>query len=136
MADSAPSVQPPRSEEHTAELEPKDAATRQNRKHETPNIRGLLPGARFLGVQQSGRATYDVEVVLQNVDLSKAFLCGYLKILGLTDEFPELTTYFEGEIVGERHSFITQKWDADETTDREVCTLEQKACMHGKCHTL
>ena len=29
---------------------------------EMPIIRGLLPGARFVGVQQSGRATYDVEV--------------------------------------------------------------------------
>lgn len=86
---------------------------------QTPLIRGMLAGAKFLGVQQSGRATYEVEVQIQNVDLDKDCLCGYLKISGLTDEFPELTTYFEGEIVGKCHSFMTQKWDADETTDRE-----------------
>jgi len=87
---------------------------------ETVHIRGLMAGARFLGVQQSGRANYDVEVIIQSVDIEKAFLCGYLKISGLTDEFPELTTYFEGEILGSHHNFLTQKWDADETTDREV----------------
>lgn len=81
---------------------------------------GLLPGAKFVGKQQSGRAKYDVEVQIKNVDIAKAFLCGYLKITGLTDEFPELTTYFEGSIVdGRRHTFLTQKWDADENTDRE-----------------
>ena len=90
------------------------------RDEDVPSIRGLLPGAVFLGVQQSGRATYEVEVQIQNVDLDKAFLCGYLKISGLTDEFPELTTYFEGEIICNRHTFVTQKWDADEATDREV----------------
>ena len=93
---------------------------RQDESEDAPSIRGLLPGAQFLGVQQSGRATYEVEVQIQNVDLDKAFLCGYLKISGLTDEFPELTTYFEGEIIGSRHTFVTQKWEADETTDREV----------------
>lgn len=87
---------------------------------DTVDIRGLMAGARFFGVQQSGRANYDVEVQIQSVDIDRAFLCGYLKISGLTDEFPELTTYFEGEILGSRHSFLTQKWDADETTDREV----------------
>jgi len=107
---------------------------RQDESEDAPSIRGLLPGAQFLGVQQSGRATYEVEVQIQNVDLDKAFLCGYLKISGLTDEFPELTTYFEGEIIGCRHTFLTQKWEADETTDREVMHAGQaservRACV-------
>jgi glucose-induced degradation protein 4 len=114
-------------EEHEEAVEERgDVAAKRRRLEEdrrdedVPSIRGLQPGAVFLGVQQSGRATYEVEVQIQNVDLDKAFLCGYLKISGLTDEFPELTTYFEGEIICNRHTFVTQKWDADEATDREV----------------
>mmetsp|Transcript_36997 Transcript_36997/g.87064 ORF Transcript_36997/g.87064 Transcript_36997/m.87064 type:complete len:190 (+) Transcript_36997:195-764(+) len=84
-----------------------------------PSMRGLYPGSKFQGVQKSGRSSYDVEVELQDVDLDRSFLCGYLKISGLTDEFPVLTTFFEAEVVGKEHSFVTGKWDADEGTDRE-----------------
>ena len=97
-----------------------------NNEEDVPCIRGLMAGALFLGVQQSGRATYAVEVHIQHVDIKNEALSGYLKIAGLTDEFPELTTFFEGEIVGHRHSFLTQKWDADETTDREVRAFTDK----------
>lgn len=55
----------------------------------------------------------------QDINLGKAVMCGYLKISGLTDEFPVLTTYFEAEIVGKHHAFVTDKWDADEHTDRD-----------------
>lgn len=34
-------------------------------------------------------------------------------------EFPMLTTFFEGEIIGEKHSFLTRKWDASEEVDRK-----------------
>ena len=34
-------------------------------------------------------------------------------------EFPTLTTFFEGEIVGNRHPFLTRKWDASEEVDRK-----------------
>lgn len=53
------------------------------------------------------------------MDLDKSFLCGYLMISGLTEDYPTLTTYFEAEIVGEYHNFVTGKWEADENTDRE-----------------
>mmetsp|Transcript_18034 Transcript_18034/g.41736 ORF Transcript_18034/g.41736 Transcript_18034/m.41736 type:complete len:194 (-) Transcript_18034:469-1050(-) len=82
-------------------------------------LRGLFPGSRFEGTQRSGRSSYDVEVELQDVDLDNSFLCGYLKISGLTEEYPVLTTYFEAEIVGRHHNFVTEKWDADEHTDWE-----------------
>jgi len=58
-------------------------------------------------------------VAEQDINLGKAVMCGYLKISGLTDEFPVLTTYFEAEIVGKHHAFVTDKWDADEHTDRD-----------------
>jgi hypothetical protein len=35
-----------------------------------------------------------------------------------TQEFPVLTTFFEAEIIGEKHSFETQKWSASHETDQ------------------
>jgi hypothetical protein len=55
----------------------------------------------------------------QHVDLENSYLCGYLKIKGLTEEFPTLTTFFDGEIISKKHPFLTRKWDADEDVDRK-----------------
>ena len=30
-----------------------------------------------------------------------------------------LTTFFEGEIIGDKHPFLTRKWDASEEVDRK-----------------
>ncbi|XP_059140290.1 glucose-induced degradation protein 4 homolog [Physella acuta] len=79
----------------------------------------LYNGSRFQGHQKSKKNRYDVEVVLQHVDVEKAFLCGYLQVKGLTDEYPTLTTYFDIEIISSRHPFLTRKWDADEDVDRK-----------------
>ncbi|KAG8998682.1 hypothetical protein FRB93_013461 [Tulasnella sp. JGI-2019a] len=69
----------------------------------------LYPGASFSGTQKSGRNNYDVTVTVVDVDFSSNFLCGYLKISNLTDDYPELTTYFDAEIIGgPRHGFLTQ----------------------------
>jgi hypothetical protein len=56
-------------------------------------------------------------VIRQDVDFSSSFLCGYLCIRGLTDDWPELTTYFDAEIIGSRHGFLTRGWGADEEGD-------------------
>ena len=58
-------------------------------------------------------------LVLQHVDLDNAYLCGYLKIKGLTEEYPTLTTFFDGEIISGKHPFLTRKWDADEDVDKK-----------------
>lgn len=55
----------------------------------------------------------------QHVDEENAYLCGYLKITGLTFEFPTLTTFFDGEIISKKYPFLTRKWDADEEVDRK-----------------
>ena len=55
--------------------------------------------------------------VQQDVDFSSSSLCGYLRIRGLTDDWPELTTYFDAEIIGSRYGFITQNWGATEHED-------------------
>lgn len=79
----------------------------------------LRPGSRFQGIQKSERQKYKVEVEIQYVDLRESFLCGYLKIQGLTEENPTLTTYFEGEIIGNRYSFLTEdpSWGANRKID-------------------
>lgn len=83
-----------------------------------PVTRGCLhPGAVFLGTQRNGQNSYNVSVEITNVDLSASTLGGYLKICGLTKEWPELTTYFDAEIIGNEYSFVTGKWDATEADD-------------------
>jgi len=79
----------------------------------------LRPGARFVGKQSCGNLHYDVQVDLKHVDISESFLCGYLRIQGLTDSHPTLTTYFEAEMIGPKYSFQTRhrEWCADEKTD-------------------
>lgn len=59
----------------------------------------------------------------QHVDEENSYLCGYLKITGLTFEYPMLTTFFDGEIISKKYPFLTRKWDADEDVDRKhwVC---------------
>ena len=58
-------------------------------------------------------------VTFQHVDEEAAYLCGYLKIKNLTDEYPEMVTFFDGEIISEKHPFLTRKWDADEDVDKK-----------------
>ncbi|KAI9139741.1 vacuolar import and degradation protein-domain-containing protein [Paraphysoderma sedebokerense] len=79
----------------------------------------LYSGAKFEGKQKSGVNEYDVKVAIQHVNFKESFLCGYLHIAGLTEEYPYLTTFFEAEIIGPHHSFLTRKWDADENVDRQ-----------------
>lgn len=81
----------------------------------------LRPGSRFVGTQQSGRSTYEVNVELKRVDMENAFICGYLKIEGLTEDNPTIITYFEGEMVSPKYSFFTKRsdWGATEKTDIE-----------------
>lgn len=56
---------------------------------------------------------------LQHVDEANSYLCGYLKIKGLTEEYPTLTTFFDGEIISAKFPFLTRKWDADEEVDKK-----------------
>ena len=57
------------------------------------------------------------------MNLEESYLCGYLKIKGLTEEYPTLTTFFDGEIISKKHPFLTRKWDADEDVDKKHWVL-------------
>ncbi|PKY09029.1 vacuolar import and degradation protein [Aspergillus campestris IBT 28561] len=79
----------------------------------------LRPGSKFTGTQQSDRQVYNVDVEIKHVDMVESYLCGYLRIQGLTEDHPTLTTFFEGEIIGNKHTFKTRNeaWGATEKTD-------------------
>ncbi|KAJ5097427.1 hypothetical protein N7456_008148 [Penicillium angulare] len=96
-------------------------------RYEFSNVR-LLPnhsssflrsGSKFVGTQQSDRQVYNVDVEIKHVDMAESYLCGYLRIQGLTEDHPTLTTFFEGEIIGTKHTFQTrnEEWGANEKTD-------------------
>jgi hypothetical protein len=97
--------------------------------HEFSNVR-LVPnhtcsflraGSRFEGTQESDHQVYNVHVEIKHVDMAESYLCGYLRIQGLTEEHPTLTTFFEGEIIGTKHTFVTKNetWGANEKTDMQ-----------------
>ncbi|KAL6868882.1 hypothetical protein ACO1O0_000205 [Amphichorda felina] len=79
----------------------------------------LRPGSRFHGTQQSEKQVYEVQVQIKQIDLRESFLCGYLRIQGLTEDHPTLTTYFEGEIIGSKYGFLTkhEDWGANHKVD-------------------
>nr|XP_019050513.1 hypothetical protein I302_00948 [Kwoniella bestiolae CBS 10118]OCF29443.1 hypothetical protein I302_00948 [Kwoniella bestiolae CBS 10118] len=78
-------------------------------KARVPSIgRGALyPGSIFRGTQTSGRSAYEVEIQFVDVNFAESSVSGYLSISHLTDSYPHLTTYFDGEIIGTKHGFIT-----------------------------
>ncbi|CAD6907989.1 unnamed protein product [Tilletia controversa] len=83
-----------------------------------PTSRGCLhPGARFEGSQTSDKSSYGVTVIFTHVDLEASHLCGTINIRGLTEDWPELITFFDAEIIGLKHGFVTGKWGASETQD-------------------
>ncbi|KAI0221156.1 hypothetical protein L0F63_003573 [Massospora cicadina] len=85
-------------------------------------LSALRPGSRFVGSQRSGTTSYPVVVDLKYVDVERSSFCGYLNIEELSPEFPVVSTFFEAEIIGKDHSFLTRKWGATEKIDREHWT--------------
>jgi hypothetical protein len=49
----------------------------------------------------------------------------------LTEEYPELTTFFDAEIIGNAYSFVTKKWDASPKTDKEHWVSVCKSGVSG-----
>jgi len=82
-------------------------------------IKSLVPSSKFIGKQKSERSAYPVTVEFKHIDFERSYVAGFLTITGLIKEFPVLTTFFEGEIIGDRYSFLTRKWQADELKDKE-----------------
>jgi len=82
----------------------------------------LRPGSKFSGTQQSDRQIYNVDVQILTLSVPESTLTGYLRICGLTEDHPTLTTFFTGEIIGgpnHKHTFQTKdpSWGATDRTD-------------------
>ncbi|CAF9909919.1 hypothetical protein IMSHALPRED_008506 [Imshaugia aleurites] len=90
-----------------------------NRLIQTHTSSMLRAGSKFRGTQQSDSQKYTVEVDIKTVDMCESFICGYLKIEGLTPEHATLTTFFEGEIIGPKYTFQTrhEDWGASDKED-------------------
>jgi hypothetical protein len=88
-----------------------------NKRLRNTHLGALYAGSRFKGVQKCGISKYNVMVDIQHVDLKESKISGYLNIEGLTNECPELTTFFEGEIIGPQYPFLTRKWQAQQYID-------------------
>jgi len=78
----------------------------------------LYNGMRFIGEQEATYNSYDVEVVIQNVDFENLYICGHFNMNGLTEEYPTLTTFFDGEIISSRYPFFTRKFDTNLQVDK------------------
>ncbi|GAA5900548.1 uncharacterized protein JCM6883_002878 [Sporobolomyces salmoneus] len=71
-----------------------------------------------MGVQRSGRNSYDVKVKIDTVDIESGTLAGTLEIKHLTPELESLVTFFEGEIVSESGpGFLTSNYGATKEDD-------------------
>ena len=82
----------------------------------------LRPGSRFSGTQQSDRQIYKVDVTILTLSTAESSLTGYLRIEGLTEDHPTLTTFFTGEVIGgptPHYTFSTKhpSWGATDKTD-------------------
>lgn len=82
----------------------------------------LRPGSKFSGTQQSDHQIYNVDVQILTLSVAESTLTGYLRICGLTEDHPTLTTFFTGEIIGgptHKHTFQTRdpSWGANDRTD-------------------
>lgn len=88
-----------------------------NERLKSTTLGELYPGSQFKGRQECGSSSYEVFVDIKDVNLNESTLKGYLSIKGLTIEYPELTTFFEAEIIGVKYPFHTRKWQADQKSD-------------------
>lgn len=91
----------------------------------------LRPNSKFVGIQQSGKAKYNIRVEFKTVDLSNSLVMGFLQINGLTEQYPEITTCFKGEIINnpfkssdvqlnKAFSFITENKDWESNYDNDL----------------
>lgn len=77
----------------------------------------LYPGALFEGIQTNKTKEHRVSVRIVDINLQQSTLAGFLTIHDLTDHHPEITTFFDGQIIGDTHGFVTSDWGASEKVD-------------------
>ena len=97
----------------------------------------LRPRMQFTGYQISGYKRYQVTVNLKTVDLPtkectslSPHLSGFLSIRGLTNQHPEISTYFEAYAVNHKElGFLSSSWE-DEPVLNEYKATDQTDLEH------
>ena len=77
----------------------------------------LYPGALFEGIQRNKTKEHRVSVRIVDLNLPQSTLSGFLTIHDLTEQHPEITTFFDGQIIGDTYGFVTNDWGASENVD-------------------
>ncbi|PVF99125.1 hypothetical protein CPB86DRAFT_703904, partial [Serendipita vermifera] len=77
----------------------------------------IYPGALFEGMQTNKMKDHRVSVRITDVNFAQSTLSGFLTIHDLTPQHPEITTYFDGQIIGQQYGFRTNEWGANEQID-------------------
>ena len=77
----------------------------------------LYSGSKFVGYQIFDGKCLELEVVFKYVNEINSYLCGYMKVIGLSEEYPSITTFFEGEIISEKYPFLTRSYDKNGTNE-------------------
>ncbi|XP_045575914.1 glucose-induced degradation protein 4 homolog isoform X2 [Salmo salar] len=89
----------------------------------------LYSGSQFRGHQKSKGNSYDVEVVLQHVTMEDSYLCGYLKIKGLTEgKFQAFCQYAK--------SFNLDDFDYEELKNSDFVFMRWKEQFLVPDHTI
>ncbi|KMV66421.1 vacuolar import and degradation protein [Encephalitozoon cuniculi EcunIII-L] len=70
----------------------------------------LENGARYRGEQLTNGGSFKIEMNIDVVDIQQELICGTFEIHNLTDRYELLTTYFEGEIIGNIYPFTTEEY--------------------------
>ena len=83
----------------------------------------LKPNATYIGEQQSGRAKYHIKVQFKTVDLLNSLITGFLQISGLTEDHPEITTFFKGEIIN--NPLHKNKWYSGDENQPDDVTIQR-----------
>lgn len=98
------------------------AAPEAEKREQGPALgsRTLFSGCSYSGHQRSDDRLYRVEVTFRTIDLEDGLVCGDLTIYDLTPAWPELTTFFDAEIIGKGgNTFVTNGWHSSSWVDKQ-----------------
>ncbi|MBW0487482.1 hypothetical protein O181_027197 [Austropuccinia psidii MF-1] len=87
---------------------------------QTPTRSGFGPlvlNSHWVGKQFCEEKSYGVQVNIIHLDLDSGCGSGFLDIRGLTEEWPSMKTFFDIEVVGPKHDFLTKSWDSSADCD-------------------
>ncbi|XP_065180838.1 glucose-induced degradation protein 4 homolog [Sycon ciliatum] len=79
----------------------------------------LRCGMRFKGKQTNNGSRFHVDVEMQDINFDAGTCSGYMTVQGISEDIPELETFFTGHIIGKHHSFHTGQWGSTSSVDRK-----------------